>query len=76
MTLVDSLRPSEYVFMIFFSACSRSGKALELEGRQFHGYVFKSGFKWTLGTRMMGESVEWDRGTYVIVFGLRACLKD
>ncbi|XP_022774502.1 pentatricopeptide repeat-containing protein At5g39680 [Durio zibethinus] len=41
MTLVDSLRPNEYIFAVVFSACSDSGKALE--GRQCHGYVFKSG---------------------------------
>ncbi|XWS40893.1 hypothetical protein CRYUN_Cryun17cG0035200 [Craigia yunnanensis] len=41
MTLVDSWRPNEYIFAVVFSACSHSGKALE--GRQCHGYVFKSG---------------------------------
>ncbi|XP_012489585.1 pentatricopeptide repeat-containing protein At5g39680 [Gossypium raimondii] len=41
MTLVDSLRPNEYIFAVVFSACSDGGKALE--GRQCHGYVVKSG---------------------------------
>ncbi|XVE68164.1 hypothetical protein DITRI_Ditri09bG0046900 [Diplodiscus trichospermus] len=41
MSFLDSLRPNEYIFAVVFSACSDSGKTIE--GRQCHGYVFKSG---------------------------------
>ncbi|GMI98215.1 EMBRYO DEFECTIVE 2744 [Hibiscus trionum] len=41
MVLGDGLKPNEYVIAVVFSACSDSGKALE--GRQFHGFVVKSG---------------------------------
>lgn len=37
----DNLEPNEYIFSIVLSSCSRSGRGAE--GRQCHGYVFKSG---------------------------------
>ncbi|KAK0585525.1 hypothetical protein LWI29_029883 [Acer saccharum] len=41
MVSVDGLRPNEFVFSIIISSCSISGKVEE--GRQCHGFVWKSG---------------------------------
>ncbi|KAJ0100016.1 hypothetical protein Patl1_21892 [Pistacia atlantica] len=41
MVSVENMRPNEYIFATVLFSCSRSGKVEE--GKQYHGYVMKSG---------------------------------